>query len=128
MSCHDFLDDRQAQPVPHLCGRASLERLNSIELRGWGKSSPIIADRYTPTTEISYDACGAAYMDQRIAYQVCQGAPNRSFDPKHHDTTLRSPLQRELDPGIQRRRAEIRKDVPRQGSEIDGPLFYRVIL
>ena len=54
-------------------------------------------------------------MDQRIAYQVCQGTPNRSFDSKHHDTALRSPLQRELDPGIQRRRAEIRKDLPRQG-------------
>ena len=80
------------------------------------------------TTEISYDACGSACTDQRIAYQVCQGAPNRSFYAEHHDTALRTLLQRELDPGVQRRRAEIRKDVPRQGSEIDRPLFYRMIL
>jgi hypothetical protein len=66
-------------------------------------------------------------MDQRIAYQICQRAPNRSFDAEHHDTAWRTLFQREFDPGIERRRAEIRKDVPRQGSEIDGPLFYRMI-
>ena len=107
--------------MPHLCG-ASLEQLNLAELRGWRKSSPIIADRYAAAIEISYDACCAAGMDQRIAHQVCQGAPNRSLNSKHHDTALRM-LQRELDPGVQRRRAEIREDLSRQGSEIDGPLF-----
>jgi len=34
---------------------------------------------------MSYDACGAACMDQRIADQICQGAPHRSFDGEHHE-------------------------------------------
>ena len=111
-----------------LCGGARLERLNKLEFGGWGDSSPVIADRYAPTTEMSYDACGAACMDQRIADQICQGAPYRSFDAEYHDTVLRNLLQRELDPDVQRRRAEIRKDFPRQGCEIDGPHFDRMIL
>ena len=114
--------------MPFFGGGARQERLNKIELGGRRDAGPIITDRYAPTTEIGYDARGAACMDQRIADQVGQCAPNRSFDAEHDDAAFRDRLQRELDAGIQRRRAEIRKDVPRQGSEIDGPLFYPMIL
>jgi len=52
----------------------SLERLNKIELRGWENPAPSsLIERSTP--QISYDACGAACMDQRI---VLPSLPRRS--------------------------------------------------
>jgi hypothetical protein len=65
-------------------------------------SSPIVADRHAPAIEIGHDASGAMRMDQCVADQVSQGAPNRSFDAVHHDGAFLDLLQREFDSGVQR--------------------------
>ena len=67
-------------------------------------------------------------MDQRIADQVGQRAPNCGLDPLHCHGAFAGLLEGELDPGVQRRGAEIREDVQRHSSQIDRSLFDDVIL
>ena len=57
-----------------------------------GDSWPVFTDRHAAATKISHDAARAARMDQRVADQASQGAPNQSFDAVHHDKPLRNLL------------------------------------
>src|SRR5258706_9148516 len=125
---HYLLNNRQAEPGPLFCSVAGLEWFDELASGTWRDSSTIVADRYAAATEVSHDTSGAVRVDQRVADQVGQGAADRRLDAVHHDGALFGRLQREFDSGAQRGGAEIRKDVPRQGRKIDGPLFDRMIL
>src|SRR6202008_823864 len=89
---HDLLDDRQTEPGSIPCGVTCLERLGAVAGEARRDTRPVIANRHASAAEISHDTSGAVRMDQRVADQVGQGAPNRSFDAVHLDNTLRSLL------------------------------------
>jgi len=105
------MDDRQAKTVPALAVAPVWNGHNHC-VRGWGENpAPIIADRYLQRPRVDTMRAAPRAGINECLPELANCAPTTPFDSTHHDTTCGARYNHEkLDPGIQRRRAEIRKD------------------